>query len=76
MISNLLCLLININEKGLKQAKNDFETYKIVLNLGFLYTKAEQFDKCLDMWMAANNKGICFNFQLGDNISPSYLSEY
>ena len=67
---------IEILEKGLMQAKSDFETYKIVLNLGFLYTKTEQFDKCLDIWIAANKKGICFNLQPGDNPYPSYLSEY
>ncbi len=67
---------IEILEQGLKQAKSDFETYKIVLNLGFLYTKTEQFDKCLDTWIAANKKGICFNFMVSDNPYPSYLSEY
>jgi len=41
---------IEILEKGLKQAKNDYDTHKIALNLGFLYSQTEQFDKCLDMW--------------------------
>jgi pimeloyl-ACP methyl ester carboxylesterase len=67
---------IEILEKGLKQAKNDYETYKIALNLGFLYTRTEQFDKCLDMWTAAGEKGICFNFQPSENPYPPYLSEY
>ena len=67
---------IEILEKGLNRANNDFETYKIALNLGFLYTKTEQFDKCLDMWIAASKKGICFNFQVSDDPYPSYLSAY
>jgi dienelactone hydrolase len=67
---------IEILEAGLNRTENNFDTYKISLNLGFLYTKTEQFDKCLDMWCAANKKGICFNFMLGDNPYPSYLSAY
>jgi dienelactone hydrolase len=67
---------IEILENGLKRAKTDFETYKIVLNLGFLYTKTEQFDKCLDTWLAANKKGICFEFQVSNDPDPFYLSAY
>ena len=67
---------IEILENGLKQAKNNYETHKIVLNLGFLYTETEQFDKCLDMWFAAGKKGMCFNFLVSDDPYPSYLSEY
>ena len=67
---------IEILEKGLDLAKNDYETHRIVLNLGFLYTKTEQLDKCLDMWIAAGMKGICFNFRTGDNPYPAYLSDY
>lgn len=67
---------IELLEAGIKRTGNNFDTYKISLNLGFFYTKTEQFDTCLDMWFAANRKGICFNFIVGDNSYPSYLSAY
>lgn len=67
---------IEILENGMQKAKTDFAVYKIAINLGFLYTKTEQFDKCLDMWFAASKKGICFNFQMSDNPYPPYLSNY
>jgi predicted esterase len=67
---------IEILENGIKRAKNNYETHKIALNIGFLYTRTEQFDKCLDMWIAASKKGVCFNFQVSNNPYPPYLSEY
>jgi len=67
---------IEILEEGLEQVDDDYGLYKIALNLGFLYTQTKQFGKCLDMWNAANKKGICFDFRVGDNFYPSYLSAY
>ena len=67
---------IEILENGLNNAKTNYEIYRIAVNLGFLYTKTGQFDKCLDMFDAANRKGICFDFYPGNNPFPPYLSDY
>lgn len=67
---------IAILENGLKKANTEFEIHKITFNLGFLYTQTDQIDKCIDMWLSANRKGICYNYQFGDNPSPPYLSSY
>lgn len=67
---------INILEKGLKYANTDYKIHKITFNLGALYTITGQFDKCIDMWLSMNNKGIYYDFQFGDNHFPYYLKAY
>lgn len=66
---------IEILENGLDQAASDYEKYRIMMNLGFLYTQAEEYDKCIDMWRTANDQGICFPFDVNEPF-PSYLSDY
>lgn len=68
--------VINILENGLKHANTNFEVYKITFNLGFLYTRTEQYNKCIDMWLSANKSGICYDFQFDENLDPPYLKSY
>ena len=67
---------IDILEHGLESAKTDFDVYRMTLYLGFLYSQTEQYDKSVEMWLAANKQGICHNYQLGDKPNPAYLSSY
>lgn len=67
---------VRILEKGLEQAETEYEIHKITLNLSFLYTKTEQFDKCIDMWIWANKQGVCYNFELGKYPEPEYIVLY
>lgn len=67
---------IEILEKGLINVKHEYEKYKIIFNLGYLYATTRQYDKSIDMWLSANEEGIFFPFKLKDNPFPQYLSEY
>jgi predicted esterase len=65
-------------ENGLKNAKSDYEKYRIIFRtLGSCYTSSKQYDKAIDLWIAANKEGIFFPFEFSkDYIWPSDLSNY
>ena len=67
---------IGILENGLKNTVSDYERYKMILNIGFLYTATKQYDKAIDLWNAENRKGICLPFVLENMTYPGYLSDY
>ena len=57
--------------------EHEYEKYKIIFNLGYLYAATKQYDKSIDMWLSANEEGIIFPFIIKkDNEFPPYLSEY
>lgn len=67
---------IGIFENGLKNTVSNYEKYRMILNIGFLYTATKQYDKAIDMWNAENREGICLPFVLENMTFPGYLSEY
>jgi predicted esterase len=65
-------------ENGVITAKSKYEKYRIIFNtLGPNYTSTKQYDKAIDLWIAANRDGIFFPFEyIKDNFWPQYISEY
>jgi len=64
-------------ENGLKIAKSRYEKYRIIFNsLGQRYTSTKQYDKAIDLWIAANKEGIFFPFDLNDKDDLPYLQKY
>ena len=67
---------IEIFEKGLAGTTSSYEKYKMILNLGYLYSATKQYEKSIDMWIMANKEGIFFPFDLNDKGYLPYLQEY
>ncbi|MCX6238832.1 MAG: dienelactone hydrolase family protein [Bacteroidia bacterium] len=68
---------IEILENGLINVKSRYEKYRIIFNsLGPVYTSARQYDKAIDLWIAANKEGIFFPFDPKNKEYLSYLQEY
>lgn len=67
---------IKILKQGLKNAKSDYEKYRIGRNLGYYYAEAKQQTKNIEMWNDLNKQGIFLPFSTTNRTYPAYLSEY
>ena len=65
-------------ENGLSLVKSKYEKYLLIFNnLGPYYASTEQFDKAIDVWVAANKEDIFFPFEVKKNkVWPPYLSNF
>ncbi len=67
---------VTILEKGLKDAKSDYEKYRIARNLGYYYAEAKQQTKNIEMWNTLNKQEIFLPFSTRSRVIPGYLSSY